>query len=53
MIITFNSLGVIVGTITNDEPLRQGNVGANHLNAIFQGKNNVNYTAVFSLPIFQ
>ena len=44
MIITFNALGVITSTNTTDEALRQGNVG-NTLKAIFQGKNNLNYTA--------
>lgn len=44
MILTFNALGVIISTDTTDEALRQGNVG-NTLKAIFQGKNNLNYTA--------
>lgn len=45
MKIYFNSLGVVVNTVTNDESLRQGNVNANTLQAFFEGKNNINYTA--------
>ena len=48
MILRFNALGALIDITTHDEPLRQGNAGSNTLNAIFEGKNNVNYTAVFS-----
>lgn len=48
MKIKFNSLNAVIETITTDEALRQGNVGANTLTATFENKNNVNYTAVFN-----
>ena len=38
MKITFNELGVLIDTITDDESYRQGNVG-NTLTAVFEGKN--------------
>ena len=48
MKITFNSINAVTGVITNDEPLRQGNVGANTLTAVFEGKSNLAYTATFN-----
>ena len=39
---------LLTGVITNDEPLRQGNVGANTLTAVFEGKSNLAYTATFN-----
>lgn len=47
MKITFNELGVVTSTITDDESYRQGNVG-NTLTAVFEGKNANNYIATFS-----
>lgn len=48
MKIKFNELGAVIETITNDEPLRQGNIGANTLAAIFEGKINARYSATFN-----
>lgn len=45
MKIKFNQLGAVIERVTTDEALRQGNVGVNHIEAVFEGIENANYDA--------